>query len=353
MAVTEKIRTKATCVDVARLAGVHVATVSRVVNNKTTVGTELRVKVLDAANKLNYKPSIAARMLVSQKYETIGLITETESESAYYGLRLLQGITLRLSTQQLRLLLGMVEWGSKIQDVLELPIVSTHSVDGYIFDLIKLDGDIANLQSQIDVPSVFVNPNVVMPFNSIIPDDILLAKETTEYLIKRGHKNIGYIPSVVTNSHISQSNRMKGYISALSNSGLSALPLWDKPLEKGSDVKFGPEDEYVTRVKILTEKYGCTAFVTYSALEGCRLINACSEIGIKIPKNVSVISCDYDPVVRGIRTKLTCMSLDRLIIGEMAIDMLQKRVRNHGKDEPSISVKGTLIEGESVAVRFE
>ncbi len=283
-------RKRPTSIDVARLAGVNIATVSRVVNNKPSVSVELRKRVAQAIRTLDYKPSPAARSLAINKQETIGLVTQVESESSYYGTKLLEGVALELSSRRLKLAIGMVHWNHSIGDVLDLEILKTNSADGYIFDLLKITGDLDLLLSRMSYPYVFVNPAVARPYNSIVPDDTGIAKEATQRLISKGHKNIGYIPSLAGPFHKSQSDRMNGYSAALINSGLLPLPLWNTPLKHDSDVNFGPNDDYMTRAKLLTEQHGCTAFVTYSSVEGARLVHACCELGIKIPEDVSIIA---------------------------------------------------------------
>jgi DNA-binding LacI/PurR family transcriptional regulator len=335
---------KITSVEVARLAGVAHATVSRVVNNPGIVSSDTREKVLKAIRATGYKPSSSARMLVRQKHETVGLIFEREHIKTYYGSCLIEGVSETLAATGQRLAMAMVNWHSRVEEIENLPLLRTVSVDGLILDIHALEGDQDAVVARLGLPYININPSGYRPYNTIMPDDVLVARNATHYLIERGHRKIAYIPGPGTVTHSSQANRMKGYAEAMVKAGLSPIPLWDKPLEKEEY----PVEDYLSRTRLFKEKYACTAMVAYDATEAPRILYAGYQLGLRIPQDFSLVACDYDPVIRVLPVEITCFHFDRTAMGKRAVQMLDQRIKTSGEDIPSICLDSTLIEGKSV-----
>jgi LacI family transcriptional regulator len=331
-------------VDVARLAGVVHSTVSRVINNNPNIGEETRRRVLEAIRMTGYRPSLAARMLVRQKHETIGLIFEKEHVKTYYGACLIEGVSERLAETGQRLAMSMVKWHSRVEEIENLPLLQTVSVDGLILDLHIVHGDYDPVMARLGLPYISINPFGSRPYNTIMPDHVAGARDAVQYLIDRGHRKIAYLPCVGKNTHCSQQDRMKGYSEAMVKAGLQPIPLWDVPL---TSVDY-PVEDYVSRAKLYKEKYGCTAVVAYSAIEAPRLLHACYELELKIPRDLSLVACDYDPVMQTIPVEITCFQFDRAAMGRQAVEMLNRRIQNPQEDIPSINLQCNLVEGKSV-----
>lgn len=331
-------------VDVARLAGVVHSTVSRVINNSPGIGEDTRERVLEAIRMTGYKPSLAARMLVKQKHETIGLIFEKEHVKTYYGACLIEGISEALVETGQRLAMAMVRWNSRVEEIDSLPLLQTVSVDGLILDVHVLAGDYDALVSRLGLPYITINPLGYRPYNTIMPDDVSAARDAVQYLIDRGHRKIAYLPSVGQNPHCSQPDRMRGYSEAMVNAGLQPIPLWNVPLSRGDY----PVADYVQRARLYKEEYGCTAVVAYSAIEAPRLLFGCYQLGLKVPEDLSIVACDYDPVLQVIPIEITCFQFDRAAMGRQAVAMLNRRIQSPQEDIPSLNLASELVEGTSV-----
>ncbi len=344
MARTLISKTKITSVEVARLAGVAHATVSRVVNNPDIVAPDTREKVLKAIRATGYKPSSSARMLVKQKHETVGLIFEREHIKTYYGACLIEGVSETLARTGQRLAMAMVNWHSRVEEIEDLPLLRTVSVDGLILDIHALEGDQDAVVARLGLPYININPFGYRPYNTIMPDHVSGARDATQYLIDRGHRKIAYIPSPGQNLHCSQPDRMKGYAEAMIKAGLQPIPLWDVPLTAVAN----PVEDYITRTKLFKEKYGCTAVVAYNAIEAPRVLYACYRLGLQVPQDFSIVACDYDPVMQVLPVEITCYHFDRTAMGKRAVEMLNQRIKNPEMDIPSINLNSTLVEGNSV-----
>ncbi|MEN8253977.1 MAG: LacI family DNA-binding transcriptional regulator [Verrucomicrobiota bacterium] len=343
-----------TIMDVARESGVHRSTVSRALNNQPDVSPAVRAKVLEVARKLNYRPSAAARVMGGCLNETIGLVTEIESGIGPYGPALIEGISMSLSERGVRLATNVIHWGGTTDDVRRLPLFKTDAIDGVILDVHKSEGNIEAVVREYGVPFVFVNPARGKDLNAVVPDDVSVARQATVYLAERGHKAIGYVPCFKT-EHISQANRVKGYMEAMESSGLKPLPVFTVPVvekrEQGLSGIFLPGMEAKKELVAYLRQYSCRGFVVYSAPEANWLYSVLLTLGYRIPEDISIISCDYDPILSYMETPVTSFFLDRIQMGRTAVEMLQKRIESKGEEEPAIMVEGVLKEGLSVAER--
>jgi len=335
----EKVK-RPSVIDVGRLAGVDHSTVSRVLNNSPNVSELTRSKVMAAVQMTGYKPFSSARSLVLRRHETIGLVFEREHVNTSYGVRLIEGITERLSEMGWRLAMGMVRWYSPADEIENLPLLRTQAVDGLILDVTLIRGNLDAVVGRLGLPYVYVNPSGGRAYNTIMPDDIGAVRMATQYLLDRGHRKIGYIPCCKRTHHSSQGERMKGYAQTLSQAGLAPIPTWDQPMD---DI-YRPEGGYYQRIKLYRERYGCTAVVTYSSLESVRVLFTCHQLGLKVPDDLAIVGCDFDPMATFAPVPMPTVRLDRIQMGQLAVEMLKKRIEHPEEDQPSVTIKGTMIE---------
>src|SRR5512142_1800465 len=185
--------TRKTIHDVARAAGVAIKTVSRVLNDEPNVRAETRARVLAAAEMLHFQPSLSARSLAGRRSYLIGLIYE--NPSANYLVDLQHGAMARCRQEKFRLFVHQCSGRDEelTRDVLGL-IDQTH-VDGLIVSppLSESVHLIAALDER-ELPFVRIAPNdPEHPSPYVDMDDAGAAREMSEYLIRIGHRRIGFI----------------------------------------------------------------------------------------------------------------------------------------------------------------
>jgi DNA-binding LacI/PurR family transcriptional regulator len=336
--ITRKSRINVT--DVARMAGVAHSTVSRVLNNNPNVSPRTRERILQTISLTGYKPFSSARSLVSQRHDTIGLIFEREHVNTSYGAPLIEGVCEKLSETGHRLAMGMVPWGAQASEIEKLPLLRTLSVDGMILDVAKISGDIDAVMARLNLPHVFVNPSGSRRYNAVMPDDVDAAEQATRYMIERGHRRIGYMPCGRDVSHSSQPDRMKGYAQTMVRAGLTPIPLWDTPIRNN----YSAEDDYFQRVKTYHERHACTAFVAYSSEEAIRALMGCYRLGLKVPEELALVSCDLHPSVLLSPIPIASVFLSRFEMGQRAVDIVLQRIRHPESDVPVLLYKGKLVE---------
>ena len=325
------------------MAGVGVGTVSRVLNTPEKVSPRLRERVLQAIAATNYRPSSAARTLVSQHSQTIGVISELEHERTYYFASLVQGVAHTLTETRHRMALAMVHTDTDAEALQDVSLLSSRSVDGLILDLHQLKGDVDGVMASVGLPYVWVNPSGPREHNAVKPDDVASGRGATTYLLARGHRRIAYTPPVSENTHSSHADRFRGYLEAMNDAGFQPLPAWHPSRPRESRMAL-PLDE-------LMSSEGVTAVACYDALCASTLLRTCYELGLRVPADLSVVACDDDPILEKTVVPVSAMRLDRYAMGRAAIEMVLVRAQEPVRAVPTRVFEPALQERESVAAR--
>ncbi|MFQ3268182.1 MAG: LacI family transcriptional regulator, partial [Colwellia sp.] len=293
---------KATINDVAKQAGVSIKTVSRVINNETSVRQLTREKVQLAVDKLNYQPNLSARNLAGSKSFSIAYIYD--NPNAYYIIDMQGGILSACKKQGFELLIHPCD--AKNENITEevVNMVKQARIAGLILtpplsempefvkSLVDLDVKVVRIMSG-DVAPDELSPCVMV-------NDREAAQTITQHLIDLGHKDIAFIAGDA--KHMSTIERYEGYRRAL----------------KASDIEFNRnlviEGEYsfdsgVSGAKQLmstesnkicpTAIFSCNDEIAAGALFAARLMD------ISIPEQLSIVGFENSPFSRQTWPKLT------------------------------------------------
>jgi len=185
----------ATLTDVARLAGVSVATASKALNERDEVAPATRQRVLRAAEDLAFQPNAMARGLISGQTRTIGLLTD--ELGGRFAIPILLGVENTAGVEQMSVLLCDAR-GDAIRRQHYLRTLLARSVDGLI--VLGETNDVrASLGDQVAVPVVYVYGESDNPDDlSIISDDRGGSKLAAEHLVAQGRQAIGHITGEAT-----------------------------------------------------------------------------------------------------------------------------------------------------------
>ncbi|WP_341913798.1 LacI family DNA-binding transcriptional regulator [Ferrovibrio terrae] len=310
----------ATIRDVARLAGVSVATVSNSVNDPGRVSEQLRARVLKAIESLNYAPRAAARSLRKQSSGLLGLIVAditnpffTELVQAVEGIASQQGFSVLLCNSD----------EDPAREEKHLQVLRSQWVDGII---LATTGDVSlsrsSLLSQIRVPVVLVDRAFDgLGLDAVVLDNRLAAHQATEHLIRRGHRRIGLLsgPTSVTTG----ADRLAGYREALLASQIRFDP--GLVLEAG----FREQQAYDATVALMRLPQPPTAVFAANNLMAIGMMRALSDLDLRCPDDVSVISIDDFAWANVFRPKLTTVAQPVREMGEMAVKLLTDRINGH------------------------
>lgn len=303
--------------DVATAAGVSVSTVSRVLNDKVDVATETFEKVQRVIEELGYTSSLAAKSMRSRKTNVIGLVLHDLEQS--FCLNVVRGVNRAIEQMDYDLL---VYTGGNSRDrswaVRERQYVSL--LNGSITDGIIVVTPTAETFST-HYPLVAVDPHLdSAEFPAVIATNHVGAQAAMEYLLGLGHRRIGFIggrPDLQ-----SAVRRLQGYQDSLRQAN---IPLDPDLIQIGD---FTQETGYRCAQKLLALPVRPTAIFAANDKSAIGAIEAITEIGLKVPEDISVVGFDNIEEASFVNGGLT--TVDQFIsdMGRVAVEMLVKLIQN-------------------------
>lgn len=302
-----------TIYDVAREAGVSMATVSRVVNGNKNVKENTRKKVLEVIDRLDYRPNAVARGLASKKTTTVGVVIPNIA-NAYYA-TLAKGIDDIADMYKYNIVLA----NSDENDEKEINVVNTlfsKQVDGIIFMGYHLTDKIRAEFSRSRTPIVLAGtvdlerqlPSVNIDYAAATADAITL-------LADNGNKKIAFVSGPLVDD-INGKVRLSGYKEGLKAKGLT----FNEGLVFESKYKY--EEGYALAERILNA--GATAAYVAEDEIAAGLLNGISDRGIKVPEEFEIVTSDDSLVTKFTRPNLTSINQPLYDIGAIAMRMLTK-----------------------------
>ncbi len=300
--------------DVARLAGVSIKTVSRVVNNEPNVSAATRDRVMDAAAELEYRPNLSARRLAANRAFVIALLYDNPKAPDYVA-EVQHGALQACRARSYDLLIHPCDANSPsvVDEVLDLHHQAT--VDGFVVLQPVADSRmlIRKILSQ-GILAVRVSQRVVPGLPQISVADEEAAEEMTEHLIGLGHRRIGFIMGHP--DHGSSHDRLTGYRAALARHGIE----FDKALvEQGL---FDYESGYACARRLLTPGSRPTAIFASNDHMAMASLTVAHELGLEIPRDLSVAGFDDASFAGYAWPKLTTVRQPVVEVAKLATDLL-------------------------------
>lgn len=326
-----------TIYDVAREAGVSMATVSRVVNGNPNVKSSTRKKVSDVIKKLNYHPNAVARGLASKKTTTVGVIIP-DVTNLYFS-SLARGIDDIASMYNYNIVLANSD-GDEDKEVRVLNTVLAQQVDGVIFMGHQLTDEVKNIIEMSNAPVVLagtVDEDKKLPSISI--DYHTVASESTQLLIDNGNKKIALVGLDIESHQKNESTR--GYKETIDRAGLE----YDESLVIRIDRNVSEFDPEKLVDQLLD--MGVTGVVTEDDRVAILLLNALYDRGIKIPEDFEIITMNNSPVIDISRPKLTTVSQPLYDIGAVAMRLLTKLMNKEKTDELHVLLPYSIEENKT------
>lgn len=313
-----------TIYDVAREAGVSMATVSRVVNGNPNVKPLTRKKVLAAIERLGYRPNAVARGLASKKTTTVGVIIPDIS-SLFFS-ELARGIEDIATMYKYNIILC----NSDQRMEKELQLINTlleKQVDGLLFMGAEIKEDHLQALTSTTVPTVLAatrDADNALPSVSI--DHFQAGYDATQALIDRGHKRIAMITGPL-NDPLSGLMRFEGYKKALIDAGIG---LQDELVANGN---FFYESGLTQTKEFLKLAVPPTAVFAANDEMAIGAIHAIQDSGLNVPGDIEVIGHDNIRLVEMVRPRLTSVVQPMYDIGAVAMRLLTKYMNNEHVEE--------------------
>jgi LacI family transcriptional regulator len=284
--------------DVARVAGVSTATVSRVVHDGDKVGEICRARVKKIIDELGYRPNSNARALVSKTSTTLGVVTPRLSMTFFGCLAAGAEKAARENNYKLLMSNSLYETKTELEAIASL---REHSCDAIILHSEYSDEKtLLNLAEEIP-GLVFINRFISkLAHRCVWLDNEAGAYQIAQYLINKGHKKFAVITSVYQNHD--PEFRVKGIKNALRDAGIELNA--ELIQESTANMKGGEE----AVAKLLAKKIEFTAIIAYNDLMAVGALNALQDAGVKVPETISVVGFDNLYLSRACRPQLTTMN---------------------------------------------
>ncbi len=326
----------ATIKDVALLANVSTATVSRALSSKVTVDSATKARVLAAVKELNYTPNLMARGLKDGKSKTFGLILPDIS-NLYYP-KIAKSIGKYASEQGYSIILCNTN-ESVEEEKKQLQTLKNRQVDGII--CLNTGEDISHFLNLINdgVPFTMVNRLFNDDINCITSDNRYGASQMVTHLIKNGHKKIACLFRSFTNQIYKE--RFEGCEKTLNDNNILDFEKYF-----AYDVNT-IEDAFNATLALLRGDNPPTAIFASTDMMTIGIYSAINCEGLTIPNDISVVGYDNIQISNMMIPPLTTFHQSVDEIGKRAIDNLISQINGEKKVEKTI-LKGEVLERKSV-----
>ncbi|MBZ9684955.1 LacI family transcriptional regulator [Clostridium estertheticum] len=324
--------------DVAREAGVSIATVSRVLNDIDVVNEDTKKKVKDAIKKLSYRPNIVARSLKTQKSSTIGIIIPDISNQFYP--EIVRGCEDVANIYNYNIMLCNADLDVD-KEMEALRILKEKMIDGVIYMSNSIEQNIISLIKELEMPTVLVETTDADGiFPSVSIDNITAASDAVKYLINKGNKKIAYV-GTTTDKVNALSKRYTGYKKGLEEMEINL----DKEIVYFGGVK--ARDGYAGINTILDNGTKVDAVFCASDEIAMGVINALRDRDIKVPGDVDVMGFDDIYSASIFYPKLTTVSQPMYDMGSVSMRMLIKSINNLVVEEKHFILPYKIVERDS------
>lgn len=317
----------ATIYDVAREANVSMATVSRVVNGNPNVKPSTRQKVLDAIERLGYRPNAVARGLASKKTTTVGVIIPDIASILFAELA--RGIEDIATMYEYNIILSNSDQ-NKEKEMRLMETMLGKQVDGVIFMGGKLSDELVEEFKNSPVPVVLAaTVDEDRGTASVNIDYEAASLEAVHSLIEKGHKNVAAVIGPLEDP-INGQLKFSGYRNAMEKAGIE---IKDGYVSVG-DLSYDSGLQAAEAFLQLPEKP--TAIFVGTDEMALGVIHGIQDAKLSVPDDIEIIGFDNTRLATMVRPTLTTVVLPMYDIGAVAMRLLTKFMNKEEVDEQNV-----------------
>lgn len=328
---------QATIYDVARLAGVSSATVSRVLNEPDRVAPEKRERVQLAINELNFVPKADAVAKARSSYKKIGVIAPFFTQPSF--MERLRGIAAVLSTEHYELVVYSIGAEEDLENYIQM-LVNTQRVDGLILLCVRVSDFVLDLLRGASFPVCFVE-NEYEDFDCVVVHNLSGGQKAAQFLCEKGCRKPGFIGEKSTFEYAvsATEERLRGFNFYCANNGI-VIPenhIWLGEFSEGN------LDAGITR--FLEQEDLPDGIFCSSDVIAARLIRIALIKGISVPRQIRVIGFDNIDIAEYIG--LTSVNQNLEESGRMAARLVLGRIKDRERGSVVMKVPLSVIERET------
>ncbi|RYX83816.1 LacI family transcriptional regulator [bacterium] len=338
------IRKNITMKDVALRAGVHLSSVSVVLNGSRSsagISSQTRERIVEAAAELGYRRNGSAHTIRTGRFGNVAVLLSPLRSRSYLPLPLLAGFHDALD--QLNMTLTFCLLGDeKLTESGTIPkFLRERMCDGLLIDYNShIPQSMIESIQRHQIPAVWINS--IQEADCVHPNDLEAAQRATNHLIQLGHRRIAYVDFANSSEtpHYSAHDRCAGYAQTMQSAGLEPH-IWNLKLAGNNPAAFCE--------RMLASHDRPTAVIGYAiyAIEG--LTYAAARLGLSVPEDLSLVSFGPEQI------DYLCRSMTVLIepqyeIGQLATQMLMRKIETPDEAIAPQAVRFDLAVGESSAL---
>ena len=323
--------------DVAQVAGVSTATVSRVLANKPRVNAETRVRVLEAVEQLNYRPNLIARSLRAQRSAKIGLVVSDIRNPFFTAIS--RAVEDAAYEQGYSVLMCNTDENPEKEE-LYLNLLHDENVAGVIFSPTQhFSSKLSTFSS--NTPFVIIDRAVnTKLFDMVLLDNVSAAYELTNHLLGNGYRKLA---GLFGNSSTTGRERNRGFRKALTENQLPPVAEHFVPPR----IRHG----YDTTLALLNQKNRPDAIFTSNSLLTEGAFQAIRASKLIVPDDVAIVGFDETTWGELVDPPITLIAQPTEEIGRTATELLFQRIDETKRSPKTVILKGTLIARASSAPR--
>lgn len=321
--------------DVAKTAGVSTATVSRVLANHSRIKDETRQRVLEAVERLNYRPNLIARSLRAQKSAKIGLVVSDIRNPFFTAIG--RAVEDSAYEQGYSVLMCNTDENPEKEEMY-LNVMHDENVAGVIFSPTQQFS--RRFKSHVsNIPYVMIDRFVEnRDVDMVLLDNVAAAYELTTHLIENGYRKLA---GLFGDASTTAPERSRGFHKALKDNGLS--PVATHII--GPRIRQG----YETTIALLTQKPD--AIFTSNSMLTAGAFQAIRDSKLIVPKDVALVGFDETTWGALVDPPITLIAQPTEEIGRTATELLFQRIEEPTRSPKTVILKGTLIARGSSAKR--
>ncbi len=330
--------TQPTIYDVAKLAGVSISTVSRVINSPERVNEATRSKILNAIDELNFVPKAEARARALQGNHRIGVLSPFYTTLSF--VQRLRGVDAVITKTNFELLIYTVDSMNRLISYLTTLSIA-RNLDGLIILSLPLSESVAKRLAERGPKIVTVEASQDL-FCGIEIDDFSGGKLAAHYLVSKGHKSCAFIGDIDPPDYTVRPvvYRLEGFRQGMVDAGVE-LP--DYLIRSCSYAK---EPTCKTARDLLSSSKRPTAIFVATDIQAIIVMKVANELGLKVPEDLAIIGFDDLDIAEYVGLTTIRQPLDDS--GRIAAELLLSQINDSRRPIQHIKLPLTVVERDTV-----
>jgi len=330
-------RPATTIYDVAREAGVSIATVSRVLNNPQKVTESTRSDVLKTIEQLGFVPKAEARARAQKSTKRIGVVTPFLTAPAY--VQRLRGVATTLANHNYELVIYSVGSLDQLNSYLGATLLGD-KFDGLIVISLQLDNKLVHRILKQRIETVLIENHHPL-LSTVEIDNLAGGRMAAEYLLKKGHQRCAFVGDKDIPEYVvyPTPQRLYGFRQVLSDANVAL------PSDRVCLVPYDMEAARQSTKGILQPSNHPTAIFAATDLQALGVMRAARDLGLKVPQDLAVIGFDDLDMADYVGLTTICQHLDES--GRIAVELLLGRLSDPSRPPQHIHLALSVIERET------